>query len=645
MCSVCSKEGAKRCSKCKLQYYCSKECQQSDWKNHKAICRKGNSEETSAAMSLEPCSVCSKEASKKCSNCKLQFYCSKQCQKEDWKNHKAICKEVSKAAEFKEASEPATGISPVIPGTMKDMVSHFLSTTSRLHTTKVIPEYHKEYEKAYPKEKANIDKLRDCWIMARTNDESLFGDFAIDRGRDYGMRDFMKRWNYAGPALETFLSRNPKPGDIFTTRIPDPYGTITNFCEGYLHDTIIYQTMRNTPVPPAKFQFGNTYVSVGFVDLFPMLVGSFHPDQDGSQTEPLIFVGYDKSDVVIARAIVIYEMLLKKISLESILQVWFSTGLDEKTQKEFQKVCCNLMKDKDLATDIRVKKLLNHWAISQVGFKTVLPLWKQFVGEYQLEPLNNLRYEKDRLDYARYMLTGKIFGKNDKDYVFGNVTIFSLPEEFDNYHRQDQNFFAALSFEDFTYEGSLIESVTTKLTKGLATLMDHITNKRVICKFLLRNVDLDDRETLEEIQKLNAKVIDWSNIPDYMPINDFFAMTKICNGSKTRHSMHFMNWQGCVFGTSLLDYPDKSSVFKKLKKEMMLKYDKVKKNRSFLRQDHYLVYYMNAADQMLSAKYRKNFIDYITTGRDMVVSEPTSEEFNPFERCNSCFFLSFTFRK
>lgn len=191
----------------------------------------------------------------------------------------------------------------------------------------------------------------------------------------------------------------------------------------------------------------------------------------------------------------------------------------------------------------------------------------------------------------------------------------------------------------------LIKSVTTKLTKGLATLMDHITNKRVICKFLLRNVDLDDRETLEEIQKLNAKVIDWSNIPDYMPINDFFAMTKICNGSKTRHSMHFMNWQGCVFGTSLLDYPDKSGVFKKLKKEMMLKYDKVKKNRPFLRQDHYLLYYMNAADQMLSAKYRKNFIDYITTGRDMVVSEPTSEEFNPFERCNSCFFLSFTFRK
>ena len=465
---------------------------------------------------------------------------------------------------------------------MKDMVSHFLSETSQLHTSKVIPEYHKEYKRVYPKEKADIDKLRDSWLMFTTNDMSLLGDSAIDRGRDYGMMDFMKRWKYVGPALESFLSKNPKPGDIFTSRIPDPYGTITDYSGGSMHDTIIYQTMRNTPVPPTKFEFGNTYVSVGFVDLFPFLVGSFNPDQDGSQTGPLTFVGYDKSDVVIARAIVIYEMLLNKISLESILQVWFSTGWNEKTQKEFQKVCDNLMKNKDLATNVRVKKLLNHWAISQVGFKTVLPLWKQFVGEYQLEPLNNLRYEKDRLEYARYMLTGKIFGKNDKDYVFGNITIFSLPKEFDNYHRQDQNFFAALSFEDFTYEGSLIESVTAKLTKGLATLMEHITNRRVICKFLLRKVDFDDRETLEEIQKLNAKVIDWSNIPDYMPINDFFAMTKICNGSNTRHSMHFMNWPSCVFGTSLLDYPDKSGVFKKLKKAMVLKYDKVKKKPTIL---------------------------------------------------------------
>ena len=226
VCCVCSKEGAKRCSKCKLQYYCSKECQQSDWKNHKAVCREGYSEETSVAELQEACSVCSKKGSKKCSNCKLQFYCSKQCQKKDWKNHKAICKEVSKAAEFREASEPATGISAEISSSMKDMFSQLLSKNSRFHFTKFVPEYHKEYQRAYPKEKANIDKLRDSWIMAKSIDESLLGDCVIDRGRDYGMRDLMKRWHNVGPALGNFLSGNPKPGDIFTSRIPNPYGTM-----------------------------------------------------------------------------------------------------------------------------------------------------------------------------------------------------------------------------------------------------------------------------------------------------------------------------------------------------------------------------------------------------------------------------------
>ena len=48
---------------------------------------------------------------------------------------------------------------------------------------------------------------------------------------------------------------------------------------------------------------------------------------------------------------------------------------------------------------------------------------------------------------------------------------------------------------------------------------------------------------------------------------------------------------------------------------------------------------------MLSAKYRCKFIDYMMRGQDVVVSEPTSEEFNLFERCNSCFFVSFTFNK
>ena len=37
-CKVCSKEGTKRCGKCGCAYYCSADCQKSHWKEHKKVC-------------------------------------------------------------------------------------------------------------------------------------------------------------------------------------------------------------------------------------------------------------------------------------------------------------------------------------------------------------------------------------------------------------------------------------------------------------------------------------------------------------------------------------------------------------------------------------------------------------------------------
>ena len=37
-CSNCGKVATQRCSKCKNQWYCSRECQLKKWKAHKALC-------------------------------------------------------------------------------------------------------------------------------------------------------------------------------------------------------------------------------------------------------------------------------------------------------------------------------------------------------------------------------------------------------------------------------------------------------------------------------------------------------------------------------------------------------------------------------------------------------------------------------
>ncbi|XP_023324487.1 zinc finger MYND domain-containing protein 10 isoform X2 [Eurytemora carolleeae] len=41
------------------------------------------------------CIICGKQGNNRCSRCKKQNYCSRECQKEHWKTHRKICKEIS----------------------------------------------------------------------------------------------------------------------------------------------------------------------------------------------------------------------------------------------------------------------------------------------------------------------------------------------------------------------------------------------------------------------------------------------------------------------------------------------------------------------------------------------------------------------
>ena len=433
-------------------------------------------------MAAEVCSVCSKQGAKKCSRCKFQFYCSKECQKKDWKTHKSICREISNTTAQYESTGPTRGIGEGILSAKKDRYSQMLSMVSAMGVTQLVPEYHNEYKKLYPAERTNYEKLCDSWMMAKMLDETLFGNRVIDDSREYDHRDLLKRWQYFGLELVQFLSSNPNPRDIFSNRTITSYGAMKTPMGAY--NTTIYQTMRNTPVLPSDFDFGNTYISIGFMDMLHLVLGSYSVTKDEASSQPMVFVEYNKSEVVIARSLVIYEMMLQGVSPESILQVWFSTGWNNKTFKDFKKMCEDLLKNVDSTVDERVRKLLNHWMVKDMGVKTVLPLWRQFVAEGQLEPLNNLRYEKDHTDYARYIFTGHIFGKNDKDYVHGNLTMFSLPNRFDNYQRQDESIFAAMSMRNIPYATSLLTSVTKRITKCLNTLVEHIRSKRIACNFI-----------------------------------------------------------------------------------------------------------------------------------------------------------------
>ena len=53
-------------------------------------------------MILLPCNKCHKiKKTNRCSNCKSVYYCSVQCQKNDWTSHKYACERLKKVVKIK----------------------------------------------------------------------------------------------------------------------------------------------------------------------------------------------------------------------------------------------------------------------------------------------------------------------------------------------------------------------------------------------------------------------------------------------------------------------------------------------------------------------------------------------------------------
>ncbi|XP_034241047.1 uncharacterized protein LOC117645168 [Thrips palmi] len=92
-CAVCGARGdvLKKCGKCQLVFYCSREHQKLDYKFHKTSCK--SPLPVMAAVAAR-CAVCGARGDvlKKCGKCQLVFYCSREHQKSDYKFHKTSCK-------------------------------------------------------------------------------------------------------------------------------------------------------------------------------------------------------------------------------------------------------------------------------------------------------------------------------------------------------------------------------------------------------------------------------------------------------------------------------------------------------------------------------------------------------------------------
>ena len=67
-----------------------------DIKVDKSDTNDNNNDSSKNKLNGKRCNYCNKIDAKlkKCTRCKQAFYCSKKCQKKDWKNHKKVCKKI-----------------------------------------------------------------------------------------------------------------------------------------------------------------------------------------------------------------------------------------------------------------------------------------------------------------------------------------------------------------------------------------------------------------------------------------------------------------------------------------------------------------------------------------------------------------------
>ena len=107
-CANCKKAqpNLKKCGACDKVQYCSKECQRAHWNEHKSNCKQSSTVPTATQTS---CAQCKKQCICTPCSCRSVFYCSAECQRLDWPLHKDKCTSTPSAGSKNTSNEAISG--------------------------------------------------------------------------------------------------------------------------------------------------------------------------------------------------------------------------------------------------------------------------------------------------------------------------------------------------------------------------------------------------------------------------------------------------------------------------------------------------------------------------------------------------------
>ena len=327
----------------------------------------------------------------------------------------------------------------------------------------------------------------------------------------------IERW---GPFYSQALNSVTQIGDIMKVTERGAYNWFSKF-----------QCMKNHKINCWVLTSGEVHVSFGCVDFAQLLFSTF----EGNLRKPTSFYGIDADIIPIVRCKILHKMIETKASSRSILQVWFSSGWSNKTLDEFSKAGKALIEGQDLHEQETV--LVKHWLSpkNKISLKTAIKEWSTTVRgslAQQYTPAANFRSEIDRVDYIRYLFTGFIFEDDESSLAYGNRTMFDIPSIF-RLKKASENFYHTLDLENmastlgFGYSQSFKRSIDIFMQKRMDKIKVMVNDGLLKLDFRMAKVSVDDLSLLHMIRDLNPFTIDWSNLPDYFPKEDFLLITKV----------------------------------------------------------------------------------------------------------------------
>ena len=477
-----------------------------------------------------------------------------------------------------------------------------------------------EYLKEFPGEQEHVKRIETEEIAYRTNLVQQKSQGPMFSDSDFTAREmFMKRW---GPCvldeqhLRAFLS-NPdrKFGDIYERPHHPP------------QTDRFYQTMRNTGIANQIYEIGRNYVGFGFVDMFQLIWGNY-PNEHEESPVPMKFYGYDMSRVVTLRSKLVYFAMKNfeecDVSITSILQMWFSSCWDFETESVFNMLVSEALEDeKNSEFDVKDRQLLKTWKKKEFSVNEAKEVFSKGLRNALFDDLWQMKYERDRVRFCRYLFTGCIF-VDENSVVCGNPTMFTDYEG--STKIEEELFFKAfdlnancghLSSKNRTLLYDFIVSATEEAARKFRL---RVASGQIECNFETRFVDPKDLKFAAFIKSLEPYGIDWSNLPDYMDKNCFIKFARACSAEETVHNLHFINWIQYVFGASHVDRGKEACIkMYHIKKQAEPVTKMLKAFESTVNPENPLFkffdgdIYMNSLNEMnlyLSTMYRESFEDY-----------------------------------